>query len=324
MMSRPCGSSGPSTRLGGAGTRGASAQMAGLARALCVLAVCGHARASSPGVNATNATCPTKLSEQQQRPFAKVFFDQGCVAVMAPRSDGTCPIETLDTFTARYFGTLCIEAVALAYVAIFTNVCSVQLGGIPCPRAPDERGTRGELSVIGTMMWSQYMFLGLGQIVAQLLSIVMVVAAFAKAREDFSPCLQPWAHGMDLLGVVALPTFAFTPVVQVPMILIGVSWAVLIEGAKVYCASRRITTFHVEHLANIYIVVFMGFPYLFSLIAFFLSGSVFFGTCLFFPIFALVGPALYGILMLLRVVATKVMASESELAAVKNLQGMLW
>ena len=104
MMSRPCGSSGPSTRLGGAGTRGASAQMAGLARALCVLAVCGHARASSPGVNATNATCPTKLSEQQQRPFAKVFFDQGCVAVMAPRSDGTCPIETLDTFTARYFG----------------------------------------------------------------------------------------------------------------------------------------------------------------------------------------------------------------------------
>ena len=123
-----------------------------LPRALCILATCCRARgtptlfpASSNGtcsdqqaeiaalqarlaalqinfthgcaINATNATCPTKLSEH--RPFTKVFIDEACVAAMEPpRSDGTCPIETVDKFAAYYFGALCFEALVQNFVAI--------------------------------------------------------------------------------------------------------------------------------------------------------------------------------------------------------------
>ena len=110
--------------------------MVGLANTLCLLAVCGRALAtptalptSSPDVDATNATCPTKLSEH--RPFTKVFVDEACVAAMPPRSDGTCPIETVDGFAKYYFGALCFEALVQNFVAILGNVGLLQLGGIP-------------------------------------------------------------------------------------------------------------------------------------------------------------------------------------------------
>ena len=61
-----------------------------LACALCVVAVFCDRALGAPSASPTpapyvNATCPTKLSEY--RPFAKVFFDEGCVAAMEPRSD---------------------------------------------------------------------------------------------------------------------------------------------------------------------------------------------------------------------------------------------
>ena len=124
--------------------------MVGLANTLCLLAVCGRALAtptafptSSPDVDATNATrtCPTKLSEH--RPFTKVFVNEACVAAMPPRSDGTCPIETVDKFAAYYFGALCFEALVQNLVAILGNVGLLQTGGIPNPRARGERGKRG-------------------------------------------------------------------------------------------------------------------------------------------------------------------------------------
>ena len=135
------------------------------ARALCILAVCCGARgtptlfpASSNGtcsdqqaeiaalqarlaalqinfthgcaINATNATCPTKLSEY--RPFTKVFVDEACVAAMQPRSDddGTCPIETVDKFAAYYFGPLCFDASVQNFGAYLASVSLLQLGGI--------------------------------------------------------------------------------------------------------------------------------------------------------------------------------------------------
>ena len=201
--------------------------MVGLANALCLLAVCGRALAtptalptSSPDVDATNATCPTKLSEH--RAFTKVFINEACVAAMPPRSDGTCPIETVDGFAKYYFGALCVVATIVSFMSVLFNVSLLQLGGIPNPRARGERGKGGGLSVLGTAALAIHMLLGVCQFVVLLLSMVMTVAAFANVRDDFRPCLQPWAHDMDLLGVAALPTFAFTPVVLSPMMLMFV------------------------------------------------------------------------------------------------------
>ena len=314
--------------------------MVGVANALCLLAVCGRALAtptalptSSPDVDATNATrtCPTKLSEH--RPFTKVFFDEACVAAMPPRSDGTCPIETVDGFAKYYFGALCLVATIVSFMSVLFNVSLLQLGGIPNPRARGERGKRGGLSVLGMAAWVIYMLLGVCQFVAQLLSMVMTVAAFAKVRDDYRPCLQPWAHDMDLLGVAALPTFAFTPVVQFPMMLMFVTWAALIEGVKVYCAARRITpvgalgsdALPIDGEMHTTYTLFCCIPLLlFNLLAWLLSGSFVFGIVFHSPIFLVVALAYVGIGKLLRVVATKVMASESERAAVTTLKGMLW
>ena len=80
-------------------------------------------------INATNATCPTKLSEH--RPFTKVFVDEACVAAMPPRSDGTCPIETVDGFAKYYFGALCLVATIVSFMSVLFNVSLLQLGGIP-------------------------------------------------------------------------------------------------------------------------------------------------------------------------------------------------
>ena len=128
--------------------------------ALCLLAVLGRARGSptasptlSPDVDATNATrtCPTKLSEH--RPFTKVFINEACVAAMPPRSDGTCPIETVDGFAKYYFGALCVVATIVSFMSVLFNVSLLQLGGIPNPRARGERGKGGGLSVLGTLRW---------------------------------------------------------------------------------------------------------------------------------------------------------------------------
>ena len=318
--------------------------------ALCLLAVCGRARGSptasptlSPDVDATNATrtCPTKLSEH--RPFAKVFINEACVAAMPPRSDGTCPIETVDGFAKYFFGALCVVATIVSFMSVLFNVSLLQLGGIPNPRARGERGKRGGLSVLGTAALAIHMLLGVCQFVVLLLSMVMTVAAFANVRDDFRPCLQPWAHDMDLLGVAALPAFAFTPVVLFPMMLMFVTWAALIEGVKVYCAARRITPKVRGLIARVFpipgaggelpIDFVMMFDYafscfaplfLFNLLAWLLSGSFVFGIVFHSPICVVVALAYLGILKLLRVVATKVMASESERAAVTTLKGMLW
>ena len=161
--------------------------MVGLANTLCLLAVCGRALATptaspapSPDFDATNATrtCPTKLSEH--RAFTKVFVDEACVAAMPPRSDGTCPIETVDGFAKYYFGALCVVATIVSFMSVLFNVSLLQLGGIPNPRARGERGERGGLSVLGTAAFVIHMLLGVCQYVAQLLSIVTTVAAFPQ------------------------------------------------------------------------------------------------------------------------------------------------
>ena len=320
--------------------------MVGLANTLCLLALCSRARGSptasptlSPDVDATNATrtCPTKLSEH--RPFTKVFVDEACVAAMPPRSDGTCPIETVDGFAKYYFGALCLVATIVSFMSVLFNVSLLQLGGIPNPRARGERGKGGGLSVLGTAALAIHMLLGVCQFVVLLLSMVMTVAAFANVRDDFRPCLQPWAHDMDLLGVAALPAFAFTPVVMFPMMLMYVTWAALIEGVKVYCAARRITpggrglycrvfgdiALPIDTVMMADYDVFCYAPlFLFNLLAWLLSGSFVFGIVFHSPICVAVALAYLGILKLLRIVATKVMASESERAAVTTLKGMLW
>ena len=103
-------------------------EMGRLACALCVVAIFCDRALGAPSASPTpapyvNATCPTKLSEY--RPFAKVFFDEGCVAAMEPRPDGACPIDTLDTFVEYYFGALCIEAVVQTFAAFLANFLAV-------------------------------------------------------------------------------------------------------------------------------------------------------------------------------------------------------
>ena len=70
----------------------------------------------------------------------------------------------------------------------------------------------------------------------------MTGAAFGEFRKDLAPCAIEWDHGYHMIDVVSLGTFVFQPVVLFKLILVFIYWTALLEGVKVYYASRGTET----------------------------------------------------------------------------------
>ena len=209
MMPRPSRSSGPSTRLGGLGPFSSSAQMVALVRAR------GDARRGSrrsgpsrrrARTRTRSSARPSSRARRRRRTRRGPPTTSGCFLLRGSRRATALSNPDVSTpCAARSLKRMVPPAVALAYVVILSYVpllCSEAHHGGPevavalhqvldVHRRNDREGN-----------------LGLGQIVAQLLSIVMVVAAFALV--GFPGRCASWARGRGPAreSVVSAPSAA--------------------------------------------------------------------------------------------------------------------
>ena len=115
----------------------------------------------------------------------------------------------------------------LNFLGIVASISLLQLGGIPVPAGR-----------AGCALWATLAFVVLFQLLLQVLGIALLGISFGKMRGDLGPCAKEWAHGYELVDVVAVPTFLMQPVVLVRFVLLHVYYAALIEVVKVYAAVR--------------------------------------------------------------------------------------
>ena len=106
-------------------------------------------------------------------------------------------------------------------------IALLQIGGVPVPDC-----------VTGTVLWCAWMLAVLLQWVTTMLSLIVSIASYTAMREALSDCAVMWKHGMKLIDVVALPSFAFQPVVLTKILVMWIYWNAMLEGRQVWVGAK--------------------------------------------------------------------------------------
>ena len=114
-----------------------------------------------------------------------MYFDQQCVADMP--MDDVCPVEVVDAFVDGYMSGLQIQNFVAMFVSLLALVTFMQLGGIPIARGR-----------VGVFLYVLFTSILVAQYIAQLLSVVMIVAGYMRMRAEFGSCMRPEHHGRPL------------------------------------------------------------------------------------------------------------------------------
>ena len=160
--------------------------------------------------------------------YDEYFYEEDCVRMLSP--GGECGIDALNDVLGTFTGELRVEAVFGTAIVFLLLIGLLQLGGAPIPD-PKEQG--------GTILWYAWMMVAVGQWATMGLSLVSTIAAYVAMRTPLSACALEWKHGMNLVDVVALPTFSFQPsVVLTKIVVLLIYFAALIEGYKVWLGAN--------------------------------------------------------------------------------------
>jgi len=130
-----------------------------------------------------------------------------------------------------FFGGLSVPGQIASFFTYTSAIMLAQVGGIPRP---------SKNSQFTTLLWYDWLALQGAQVFLLFLSLIAFCSAFTGFQHKYYNCMIPSAGtNTPSLNVLAAMTFPLQPVFLSKLMLMTMNWAILVEGIKLFYATKR-------------------------------------------------------------------------------------